>query len=76
MESFKLREGEFISQSMSHFYKKARTLIAFSTRLTFYNFDLDIYKKAVIVMCIESAVAVKLAPARRVEDDPERVVQE
>jgi len=27
-------------------------------------------------MCIKSAVAVKLAPARRVEDDPERVVQE
>jgi len=41
-----------------------------------FTIDLDIYKKSVIVMCIESAVAVKLAPARRVEDDPERVVQE
>jgi hypothetical protein len=71
MESFKLREGDFIGQSMNPIYKKSRTLITWEpclTVFTFYNFDLDIYKKAVIVMCIKSAVAVKLAPARRVEE--------
>jgi hypothetical protein len=52
---------------MNQIYKMSRTLIAFFD-FTFYNFVLDIYKKVVIVMCIESAVAVKLAPARRVEE--------